>query len=93
MTRRFAVCDYLVALVRVTRDHSGQLLGARPRGLLGLFRATQAMVAIRGENFVSATQIQALLAHHVIIWKEGEDRNLKVGSVIEEILAGMGAPA
>jgi MoxR-like ATPase len=86
------VCDYILARVQQTREHPGLLLGASPRGSLGLFRAGQAMAAIQGENSVSLSQIDALvevvLAHRLILrperkvgWNEGND-------IIREILAG-----
>src|ERR1039457_526039 len=73
------VCDYILEIVRATREHSALLLGSSPRGSLGLFRAAQAMAAIQGNDSVSAAQVQALagkvLAHRPIIRKEDKWRN------------------
>jgi MoxR-like ATPase len=85
-----AVCDHILARVQQTRNHPGLLLGASPRGSLGLFRAGQAMAAIQGQASVSMAQIETLLervlAHRVIVkperkgpWNEGSD-------IIQEIL-------
>jgi MoxR-like ATPase len=88
--------EYILALVRATREHPALLLGASPRGSLGLFRVAQAMVAIEGGNFVRPEQIkrmaQAVLGHRLIIRREDKYRNLKVGEVIEEILAKLPLP-
>jgi MoxR-like ATPase len=86
------VCDHILARVQQTRKHPGLLLGASPRGSLGLFRTAQAMAAIQNETCVSIALIDALLevalAHRLIVcperktpWNEGSD-------IIREILAG-----
>jgi MoxR-like ATPase len=79
------VCDYILERVRQTREHSGLLLGASPRGSLGLFRAAQALAVIEGAESVSIAQVDALLervlAHRLIArqegkrdWREGTER-------------------
>jgi MoxR-like ATPase len=86
------VCDYILTRVRQTREHPGLLLGASPRGSLGLFRAAQAMAAIQGEDSVSITQVNALaevvLAHRLIVRAERKQRWHEGGEVIRDILAG-----
>ena len=86
------VCDYVLARVRQTREHPGLLLGASPRGSLGLFRAAQAMAAIRGEDSVSIAQVNALaevvLAHRLIVRAERKQRWHEGGEVIRDILTG-----
>jgi MoxR-like ATPase len=86
------VCDYILALVRATREHPALLLGASPRGSLGLFRMAQAIAAIQGNDSVSVAQIKALakavLAHRHIMRPEHKSRYEQVGEVIEEIVAG-----
>ncbi|HEY5296523.1 MAG TPA: MoxR family ATPase [Verrucomicrobiae bacterium] len=84
-----AACDYVLKIVRATREHPALLLGASPRGSLGLFRAAQAMSAIEG-NPVSIAQIKSLaqkvLAHRLIVRKEEKFRNARVEDVIAEIV-------
>lgn len=78
------------ARVRETREHPGRLLGASPRGSLGLFRAAQAMAAIQGKDSVSLAQVKALakavLAHRLIVRQERTFRCPEGSAVIEEIL-------
>jgi len=85
------VNDAILKLVRATRDHPALLLGASPRGSLGLFRAAQAMTAIEGNDAVSLEQIKALaqkvLAHRLIGRKEEKYRNVNITEVVNEILA------
>jgi MoxR-like ATPase len=83
-------CDHILALVRATREHPALLLGASPRGSLGLFRAVQAMTAIEGRDSVSIPQVNALaqkvLAHRLIVQNEDQYRNVNAGDVVAEIL-------
>lgn len=86
------VCDLILARVQQTRNHPGLMLGASPRGSLGLFRAAQAMTAIEGQSTVCAAQVDALLeavlAHRLIVLPEHKNRWNQGGDVIREILAG-----
>ena len=85
-----AVCDYILALTQATRRHPGLVLGASPRGSLGLFRAAQALAAINGSDTANATQVQkvatTILAHRLIVRREPAWQNLKPADVIQEIL-------
>jgi MoxR-like ATPase len=84
-------CDYILKIVRATREHPALLLGASPRGSLGLFRAAQAMAAIEGREIVSVEQVKPIaekvLAHRLILRREEKYRDHKVADVVAEILA------
>ena len=86
-----AVCDYILAIVRATRDDPALLLGSSPRGSLGLFRAAQATAAIEGNDSASAAQVktlaQKILAHRLIVRREEKFHDVKVENVVAEILA------
>jgi MoxR-like ATPase len=90
-------CDYILKIVRATREHPALLLGASPRGSLGLFRAAQAMTAIDGGNYVSVEQVKAIaekvLAHRLILRHDEKFRDLKVTDVVAEILAQVPSPS
>jgi MoxR-like ATPase len=92
-----AVCDCILQIVRATREHPVLLLGASPRGSLGLFRAAQAMAAIGGNESVSAAQVknlaQKILAHRLIVRREEKFRQAKAEDAVEEILAKTPLPA
>jgi len=85
------VCDYILKIVRATREHPALLLGSSPRGSLGLFRAAQAAAAIEGNKSVSAARVkelaQSVLAHRFILRKDDKWRNTNVGEVVAEILS------
>jgi MoxR-like ATPase len=91
------VNDLILRIVRATREHPVLLLGASPRGSLGLFRAAQAMAAIGGNESVSAAQVknlaQKILAHRLIVRREEKFRQAKAEDAVEEILAKTPLPA
>ena len=86
------VCDYILSLVRTTREHPVLQLGASPRGSLGLFRMAQAMAAIKGNNSVSIEQIKSLaptvLAHRLIVKPERIHRYHDSREIIQDIIEG-----
>jgi len=90
------ICDYILQIVRATREHPALLLGSSPRGSLGLFRAAQAMAAIQGNDSVSAAQVKAIaqnvLAHRLIVRRDEKYRGVNVADVVSEILAQSSAP-
>ena len=62
--------SYLLDMVRATRASDDLSLGVSPRGSLALYRASQALAALRGRPFVTPDEIQDLaqpiLAHRLI---------------------------
>lgn len=86
------VRDYLLHLVRATREHPSLLLGASPRASLGLFRFTQAMAVIQGKSSVSIELVKSLamtvLAHRLIVKPDRLTRYHDGGEAMKEILEG-----
>jgi MoxR-like ATPase len=84
------VCDYVLALVRATRESSSLLLGASPRASLGLVRLIQTMTAIQGGGGVSMVEIGELaarvLGHRVIVKANTDGNQRSANDVIAEIL-------
>jgi MoxR-like ATPase len=82
--------EYIVALVDATRSHPDLALGVSPRGSLALFKASQAMAAIRGRDHVRPDEIKTLvsvtLAHRLIVKPEAELRGRTADSILEEVL-------
>jgi MoxR-like ATPase len=83
--------DAILKIVRATREHPALLLGASPRGSLGLFRAAQAMAAVEGKDSVSVEQINSLapkvLAHRLIVRREEKFRETTAAGVVAAVLA------
>jgi MoxR-like ATPase len=57
-----AVEQYLVDVVRATRSQKDVALGASPRATLALFRASQALAAVHGREYVTPDDVKALAA-------------------------------
>ncbi|MBN1259651.1 MAG: MoxR family ATPase [Anaerolineae bacterium] len=90
------VREYLVRLVRRTREHPDAYLGASPRGSLTLFRAGQARAAINGRDYVLPDDIKALaipaLKHRLILAPGARLREQSSDSIIAELLKDMPVP-
>ena len=82
--------DYIVALAEATRSHPDLSLGVSPRGTLALLKASQALAAIRGRDYVIPEDIKTLvpltLAHRLILKPEAELRGSTAQTVLENIL-------
>jgi MoxR-like ATPase len=55
-----SIREYIVAIANATRNHNNIYLGASPRGSLALFRASQALAAIRGRGYVIPDDVKLL---------------------------------
>ncbi len=81
---------YLVRLVRATRTHYDLALGASPRGSLGLFKASQALAAIRGRDYVLPDDVKFLapyiLEHRLIVKPESALRGRTAHTVLRNLL-------
>ncbi len=91
-----AVRDYLVAIVRTTRDWAGIALGASPRASLALFRAARALACIRGRSFVRPDEIKELalpvLGHRLILNTEARLQADDARSLLSQVLAAVPVP-
>ncbi len=90
------VRNYILDLVHATRDHDDILLGGSPRASIALFRASQALAAIRGNAFVLPDDVKRVappvLTHRIILRPESRLRRITATKVIEEILAESSVP-
>jgi MoxR-like ATPase len=88
--------DYIVRMVRATRDHHAIELGASPRGTLFLYRTAQALAAVRGRDFVLPDDVKTMtplvLAHRLILSPDVRLRGRKVDQIIQEIVAAVPVP-
>lgn len=88
---------YIVELARRTREQAEVYLGASPRGSLALFRASQALAAIRGRNYVTPDDIQALakacLCHRIIMSSAARLQELSQEDVVQSLLEKVPVPA
>jgi MoxR-like ATPase len=88
-----AVAEYIVRIVRATREHPDVYLGASPRGSLNLYRASQAYAALAGRQFVIPDDVKhlavAVLAHRLIVKSQASLREVDPDQIVREILASV----
>ncbi len=91
-----SIREYIVAIANATRNHSNIYLGASPRGSLALFRASQALAAIRGRGYVIPDDVKLLarptLAHRIIVAPAARVRGVTSLAILEEILQSVPVP-
>ncbi len=70
-----AVEDYLVDLVRASREAAEVSLGASPRATIALLKGSQALAALEGRDYVLPDDVKRLagpvLAHRLILTAQG----------------------
>jgi len=90
------VRDYLLEIVRHTREHDDIALGGSPRASMALYRAGQALAAIRGHEFVLPDDIKRMappvLSHRLIVRPESRLRKVTAAAVVQEILTETSVP-
>jgi MoxR-like ATPase len=82
--------DYIVEIVRRTRQHPDVYLGASPRGALAIYRLGQARAAMFGRDYVLPDDVKALagaaLNHRIIVGPAARIKDIEPTTIIEDIL-------
>jgi MoxR-like ATPase len=82
--------DYIVRLIRATREHPDLALGASPRGSLALFKTSQALAALRGRDYVLPDDVKVMapltLTHRLLLRPESALRGRTAAQIVHEIL-------
>ena len=88
--------EYIINLIRATRDHDSLQLGASPRAMLALYWASQALAALRGRAFVIPDDVKYLvtfvLAHRVIPKAESHLRGQTAEEALRQIVDSVLVP-
>jgi MoxR-like ATPase len=91
-----SVRHYIVKIVRATREHQHVDLGVSPRGSLSLYRAAQALAALRGRTFVIPDDVKtltpAVLTHRIMISPQTRLRGRTPEEVVSEIVNEVPVP-
>jgi MoxR-like ATPase len=91
-----SVREYIVKVVRATREHGGVELGVSPRGTLALYKTAQALAAVRGRQFVIPDDVKYLappvLTHRIIISPQTRLRGRRPEDVMVEIVNTVPVP-
>jgi MoxR-like ATPase len=90
------VRHYILEVVRTTREHPAVDLGVSPRGTLALFKASQALAALRGRDYVIPSDVQHLcgpvLTHRLHISPQIRLRGRTPAEVVAEITGSVPVP-
>lgn len=89
------LADYMLALATATREGGDFLLGVSPRGVQGLYRATQALALCEGREFAVPDDVQRLaapiLAHRVLLRRGSGDLD-QARQAIEKVVSTVAVP-
>ena len=87
---------YILTIARNTRTHEAVQLGVSPRGTLALYRASQALAALRGRTYVIPSDVKQLcapvLTHRIHIGAQTRLRGRTPAQIIGEIAESTPAP-
>jgi MoxR-like ATPase len=91
-----SVQQYLVNLVRRTREHPSLLWGASPRASVALLLASKALAAMRGYDYVTPDDVRDIvhpaLRHRVLLRSEAEIEGVTPDSILDEIVTSVEVP-
>lgn len=90
------IADYIVQIVRETREHSGLLCGASPRSATMLAVACRAHAALQGRPYVIPDDVKYLLfptlLHRLPLSPMAEIEGTSVNAILEQIIEKVPAP-
>jgi MoxR-like ATPase len=82
--------EYVVDLIRASREHADVLLGASPRAAIFLLRAARTRALLQGRMYFTDEDVQAVahpvLDHRLIIRPETELAGGTVVEIIDDII-------
>ncbi|PYP90307.1 MAG: ATPase [Blastocatellia bacterium AA13] len=94
-----SLIDYLIRIVRATRESEILDLGVSPRGSLALYHGSQSLAYISGRDFVIPDDIKRLVvpvfAHRVVVnsrYSTGLRRSEEAEAALQEILKTVSVP-
>ncbi|GAC1364651.1 MAG: MoxR family ATPase [Ktedonobacteraceae bacterium] len=91
-----SIREYIVTIANATRNHPNIYLGVSPRGSLSLFRAAQALAAMRGRGYVIPDDVKLLvkptLAHRIIVTPAARVRSITSSAILDEVLQTIPVP-
>jgi MoxR-like ATPase len=84
------VQQYIVNLVRETRNHESIFLGVSPRGSIALMKAAKAYAYIKGRDFVLPDDVKYLapfvLTHRIILTSEAKYDGKTARQIVEKVV-------
>jgi MoxR-like ATPase len=90
------IVDYIVDLIRATREHPSLQFGASPRAATMLASAARAYAAMQGRDYAIPDDVKLLalpaLRHRVVLAPGAEIEGLGTDQVIAQIVEATAAP-
>jgi MoxR-like ATPase len=90
------VQQYIVGLVRATRDRVNLSWGASPRATVALLMASKAQAAMNGRMFVTPDDvkmvIKPVLRHRIVLRSEAEIDGITPDQVLDELINSVAVP-
>ncbi len=90
------VKEYIVEIVRRTREHPEVYLGASSRGALSIYRLCQARASVSDRDYVLPDDVKALadpaLSHRIIIGPAARIKDINPEDIIREIIETVPVP-
>ncbi len=91
-----AIKQYIVSIVRATRELPQLRLGVSPRGSVALTRAAQAVAASDGRPFVNADDVKRLipfvLGHRMILSPEAVLAGITIAELLDRVVKSIPVP-
>jgi len=88
--------EYIVSIVRQTREDADIVLGASPRATLALFRAAQAWAMYNDRTYVlpddAVKMAEPILGHRLVLTQEAKSKQLTATEVIARIISRIEVP-
>ena len=88
---------YCVSLTGATRSHPHSLMGASPRGALGLLLVSRALAVIAGRDYVTPEDVKSIavpvLAHRITVKPEMWMSAITGETIVDDVLSNVAAPA
>jgi MoxR-like ATPase len=83
--------EYIIDVIRASREHADLLLGGSPRAAINLMKASRVHALLEGRSYVTHQDIQAIalpvLGHRVIMRPEAELDGRATRDIIDEIIS------
>jgi MoxR-like ATPase len=91
-----SLLEYIAKMVHQTRNHGSIMLGASPRASLAIMKASKALAAISGRNYVIPDDIRStalpVLNHRIILSPEKEMDGVETVQIVNEIIQHLEVP-
>ncbi len=96
ITVKHELVEYIVGLVRVSRETDSIMVGAGPRATQSLLLASRAFAAIDGRDFVTPDDVRSLaapvLGHRIVLRPEYEIEGVTVEETVAKLLDAVPVP-